>query len=90
MWKTKLFNYLDNFEQLVILWDIKVIYPWLYIFRCNDTYACRFESVYMRMSVFRRNVVIYEAFCLDLAQGHMKGAPNKTRTHACRFASRTC
>ena len=26
-------------------------------------------------------VEIYKAFCLDVAQGHMKGAPNKTRTH---------
>ena len=23
-------------------------------------------------------VVIYEAFCLDVAQGHMKGAPHET------------
>ena len=29
-------------------------------------------------------------FCLDVAQGHMKGAPNETRTHSCRFASRAC
>ena len=27
---------------------------------------------------------IYQAFCLDVAQGHMKGAPNETRTHSCR------
>ena len=33
---------------------------------------------------------IYEAFCLDVAQGHMEGAPNETRTHLCRFASRAC
>ena len=32
-------------------------------------------------------IVIYEAFCLDVAQGHMNGAPNKTRTLSCRFAS---
>ena len=37
-----------------------------------------------------KGVVIYLAFCLDLAQGHMKGAPNETRTHSCRFASRAC
>ena len=30
------------------------------------------------------------SFCLDVAQGHMKGAPNETRTHSCRFASRAC
>ena len=29
-------------------------------------------------------VEIYQAFCLDVAQGHMKGAPNETRTHSCR------
>ena len=34
--------------------------------------------------------VIYKAFCLDVAQGHMKGAPNETRNHSCRFASRAC
>ena len=33
---------------------------------------------------------IYKAFCVDVAQGHMKGAPNETRTHSCRFASRAC
>ena len=36
------------------------------------------------------NVVIYWAFCLDVAQGLMKGVPNETRTHSCRFASRAC
>ena len=35
-------------------------------------------------------VVIYYAFCLDVAQGHMNGAPNETRTHPCRFASLAC
>ena len=29
-------------------------------------------------------------FYLDVAQGHMKGAPNETQTHSCRFASRAC
>ena len=33
---------------------------------------------------------IYKAFCLDVAQGHMKGAPNETRTHSWRFAGRAC
>ena len=33
---------------------------------------------------------IYQAFCLDVAQGHMKGAPNETRTHSCWFASQAC
>ena len=35
-------------------------------------------------------VVIYEDLYFDLAQGQMKGAPNETRTHSCRFASPTC
>ena len=26
-------------------------------------------------------VVIYKAFCLDVAQGRMNGTPNETRTH---------
>ena len=35
-------------------------------------------------------IVIYEALCFDVAQGRMNGAPNETRTHACRFASQAC
>ena len=31
-------------------------------------------------------IVIYKAFCSDVAQERMNGAPNKTRTHFCRFA----
>ena len=27
---------------------------------------------------------------VNVAQGHMKGAPNETRTHSCRSASRAC
>ena len=34
--------------------------------------------------------VIYKAFCFDVAQGRMNGAPNETRTHSCRFASLAC
>ena len=30
---------------------------------------------------FISRVEIYKAFWLDVAQGHMKGAPNETRTH---------
>ena len=37
-----------------------------------------------------RFMEIYKAFYLDVAQDHMKGAPNETRTHSCRFASRAC
>ena len=35
-------------------------------------------------------IVIYKAFCFDVAQGRMNGAPNETRTHSCRFASLAC
>ena len=35
-------------------------------------------------------LVIYKALCFDVAQGQMNGAPNKTRTHSCRFASQAC
>ena len=34
--------------------------------------------------------VIYKAFCFDVGQGRMNGAPNETRTHSCRFASLAC
>ena len=39
---------------------------------------------------FKRTVVIYKAFRLDEAQGHMNEAPNETRNHSCRFASLAC
>ena len=32
-------------------------------------------------------IVVYSAFCLDVAHGHKKGAPNEIRTLSCRFAS---
>ena len=37
-----------------------------------------------------KTIVIYKAFCLDVAQGRMNGAPNETRTHTYRFASQAC
>ena len=37
-----------------------------------------------------KNVVIYEALCLNVAQGRINGAPNETQTHLCRFASQAC
>ena len=37
-----------------------------------------------------RVVVIYEALCIDVAQGQMNGAPNETRIHSCRFVSLAC
>ena len=38
-------------------------------------------------SVLTCIVVIYKALCVNVAQGRMNGAPNKTQTHSCRFAS---
>ena len=35
-------------------------------------------------------VVIYYAFCSDVAPGHMNRAPNETRTHLRRFANSRC
>ena len=42
------------------------------------------------MYIFLNSSAVYHAiqdgnllsFCLDVAQGHMKGAPNETRTHS--------
>ena len=36
----------------------------------------------------REHLVIYKAFYLDVAKGHMNGAPNEAQTHSFRFASR--
>ena len=47
-------------------------------------YVLSLEHIYIRIF---GNLL---SFCLDVAQGHMKGAPNETRTHSCRFASRAC
>ena len=33
---------------------------------------------------------IYKGFCLDVAQGHMNGAPHETRTHSWRSANQSC
>ena len=35
-------------------------------------------------------VVIYEAFCFDVAQGRMNRAPNEIRTHSWIFAGKAC
>ena len=37
-----------------------------------------------------RGAPIYEALYFDEAQGRENGAPKKTRTHSCRFASQAC
>ena len=43
-------------------------------------------NVLLSLSLLKdRNLL---SFCLDVAQGHMKGAPNETRTRSWRFASR--
>ena len=34
--------------------------------------------------------IIYKAFCLDLTQGRINGAPNEIQTHSSRFASLAC
>ena len=44
----------------------------------------------LKTYLFDPSMEIYLAFCLDVAQGPMKGAPNETRTHSCRVASRAC
>ena len=36
------------------------------------------------------NIVILEAFCLDVVQDWMNGAPNETRTHSEKFNSLAC
>ena len=46
---------------------------------CNGTCTCNGTWKFTKLF-----------FCLDVAQGHMKGAPNETRTHSCRFSSRAC
>ena len=38
-------------------------------------------------SINDRRVVIYKAFCLDVAQGRTNGGPYETRTHSCSFES---
>ena len=35
-------------------------------------------------------VAIYKAFCLDVAQGRINGAPNDNQTHLWSFASLAC
>ena len=36
------------------------------------------------------NVVIYKAFCLNVAEGRMNRVPNETWTHLWRLASQAC
>ena len=40
--------------------------------------------------VYTGYVVIYKAFCLDVAQGRMNGAPNETRILSWMLASLVC
>ena len=53
---------------------------------CSITSSISFSSSFTD----RLNGNLLSFFCLDVAQGHMKVAPNETRTHSCRFASRAC
>ena len=61
--------------------------------KCKHTYMhtngnkCARQSLCVGKYI---QVVIYKAFCFDVAQGRMNGAPNETRTHSCRFASLAC
>ena len=34
------------------------------------------------LKLCRQSLEILKAFCLDMTQGHMNGAPNETRTHS--------
>ena len=36
------------------------------------------------------NMSIYEALCVEVAQGRKNKAPNETRAHSCRFARLAC
>ena len=58
----------------------------------NDLIFNTFVSIILSISYFteRVTVVIYLAFCLDVAQGLINVAPNETRTHYCLFASQAC
>ena len=75
--------------------DGKVVFPLfiiLFTFSRSSFSSCDNVSFGLLGCVLFDSVAFSfsEAFCLDVAQGHMKGAPNETRTHSCRFASRAC
>ena len=44
-------------------------------------------SVWVTPQFEKNPVEIYKAFCLDVAQNHMNGAPDEIRTHSWRFVS---
>ena len=48
------------------------------------------HDVMTKMLACSLEVVIYKAFCLDVAQGHINEASNETLTHSWRFASLAC
>ena len=48
---------------------------------CTDT-GCSLEDLPV--------VVIYKAFCLDVAQGWINRAPNEPQTYSSRFANQAC
>ena len=62
----------------------------------KDTLSCKKNQnplllIYrMKCRMPNTQVVIHLAFCLNVAQDHMKGAPSETRTHSRRVASRAC
>ena len=51
-----------------------------------------YEPLHPRSASYEdlRKLEIYKAFCLNIAQGHIKGVPSETRIHARRFASLAC
>ena len=55
----------------------------------NDIVSIQY-LICVKVLKFYIKVLIYQAFCLDVAQGRMNGAPNENRTHSCRFASLPC
>ena len=46
--------------------------------------------LFEKFSVLFGILVIYEAVCVDMAQGRKNGPPNMIQTYSCRFASLAC
>ena len=41
----------------------------------------------VKLGLCSRDIEIYKVLCFDVAPGRMNWAPNKTRTHWCKFAN---
>ena len=61
-----------------------------FTFVVNSQLTCSFSNPEIALRIYLCLIIIEVEIYLDVAQGHMKGAPNETRTHSCRFASRAC